>query len=155
MTRFEKFIQVIFLNEGVLSDNVNDKGGLTKYGISQKAYPKLNIRALTKQQAQDIYKRDYYDACKAELIKDELLALHVFDMAVNAGVSRAAKLLQEVAGVAQDGIIGNITLNKVNSGKYTDKYIVARICFYHSIGTGSNAGFFKGWINRTIINCKI
>ncbi|OQA94178.1 MAG: putative Peptidoglycan domain protein [Bacteroidetes bacterium ADurb.Bin217] len=155
MNRFDKFMQIILLNEGGLSDNVNDSGGLTKYGISQKAYPKLNIRALTIEQAKAIYKRDYYDIVKAELIKDELLALHVFDMAVNAGCSRAAKLLQKTVGAPQDGIISNITLGKANAGKFVDKYIVERIMYYHSIAGWKNEVFFKGWINRVIINCKI
>ena len=148
MTRFEKFIPIILANEGGLSDNVNDKGGLTKYGISQKAYPNLDIRNLTKSKAEDIYKSDYYDRCMCDLIEDELLALHLFDFAVNAGVVRAIKLLQTILIVKPDGIIGEKTIDAANSGNWANSFISARKKYYKHISTGRNIVFLKGWINR-------
>ena len=148
MTRFEKFIPIIFKNEGILSDSVNDSGGLTKYGISQKAYPNLDIRNLTKDEAQQTYKADYYDTCKIDSITNELLALHVFDMAVNAGVGRSIRMLQRVANVTQDGSIGNITLQTVNSKDLPQDFINARIAYYKTIATGRNIIFLNGWLNR-------
>lgn len=148
MTRFEKFIPIIFKNEGILSDNVNDKGGLTKYGISQTAYPNLDIKNLTKSDAELIYKRDYYDSCKIDKIDNELLALHVFDMAVNAGVSRSIKLLQKLMVISADGIIGRDTINTANAGDWANGFILARKNYYKQIATGRNIAFLKGWINR-------
>jgi len=148
MTRFEKFIPIIFRNEGVLSDNVNDKGGLTKYGISQKAYPKEDILNLTKERAEFLYKRDYYDVCKIDLIDNELLALHVFDMAVNAGNSRSIKLLQRLLVVSADGIIGKDTINTANAGNWANGFISSRRNYYKQIATGRNSIFLKGWLNR-------
>ena len=148
MKRFEKFIPIIFKNEGILSDNVNDSGGLTKYGISQKAYPNLDIRSLTKEKAQQIYKRDYYDAVKADLFENELLALHVFDMAVNAGVGRSIRMLQKVLVIEVDGIIGKNTINTANAGDWANAFISARINYYKQTATGRNLTFLKGWLNR-------
>ena len=148
MTRFEKFIPIILANEGGLSDNVNDKGGLTKYGISQKAYPDLDIRNLTKSKAEAIYKRDYYDRCMCDLIEDEMLALHLFDFAVNAGVSRAVKLLQTILGVYSDGIMGKQTVTAANTANCANAFISARKNYYKHISTGRNIVFLKGWINR-------
>jgi lysozyme family protein len=148
MTRFEKFIPIIFKNEGILSDNVNDAGGLTKYGISQRAYPNLDIRNLTKQQAEEIYKRDYYDVCKIDLIENELLALHVFDMAVNAGVGRSIRMLQRVILVDVDGVIGTQTINTANAANWAAAFIQARINYYKQIATGRNLGFLDGWLYR-------
>lgn len=148
MTRFEKFIPIIFKNEGLLSDDVNDSGGLTKYGISQRSYPNLDIRNLTKEHAQQIYKRDYYDAVKADLITNELLSLHVFDMAVNAGVGMSIKILQRVVGVKDDGIIGKMTLSMTNSGDFVNAFIDARFNYYRTIARGKNIGFLNGWIKR-------
>lgn len=148
MTRFDKFIEVIFRNEGILSDDVNDKGGLTKYGISQNAYPNLDIRSLTKEKAQEIYKHDYYDACKIDSIENELLALHLFDMAVNAGVGRSIRMLQRLILVNIDGVIGNNTINTVNAGNWSKAFIQARINYYKKIATGRNLVFLNGWLNR-------
>jgi lysozyme family protein len=150
MTRFEKFIPIIFKNEGILSDNVNDKGGLTKYGISQKAYPNLDIKNLTKKQAEAIYKKDYYDKCRIDDIKEELLALHVFDMAVNAGNSRAIKMLQRLLVISADGVIGNDTITHANSALFGAAFIQARNVYYKQIATGRNTVFLKGWLNRVI-----
>ena len=148
MTRFEKFIPIILKNEGVLSDDVNDKGGLTKYGISQRAYPNLDIRNLTKAQAEAIYKRDYFDKCKCDLIEEELLALHLFDFAVNAGVARAIKKLQSLMILYADGIIGKDTIEHANSAKWGNQFILLRKNYYKQIATGRNITFLKGWLNR-------
>ena len=96
MARSEKFIKKVLIAEGgdKITNDPNDSGGLTKYGISQKAFPNVDIRNLTEEKAIAIYKKLYCDPCKIDLIKDELLALHVFDFAVTSGVNRAIKTLQ-------------------------------------------------------------
>ena len=148
MKRFEKFIPIIFKNEGFLSNDKYDSGGLTKYGISQTSYPNLDIKNLTKEQAEQIYKKDYYDRIKADLIENELLALHLFDMAVNAGVGRAIRMLQRVVDAHIDGIIGSQTIKYANQNDYSDAFIKERLNFYHTIGVGKNARFLTGWVNR-------
>ena len=156
MTRSEKFIKKVLIAEGgdKITNDPSDSGGLTKYGISQKAFPNVDIRNLTEEKAIGIYKEIYCDPCKIDLIKDELLALHVFDFAVTSGVNRAIKTLQLIVGVPADGILGGQTLAAVNSGDWTKSYIAARIGFYTLIGVGKNAKFKKGWINR-VNNLKI
>jgi lysozyme family protein len=148
MTRFEKFIEIIFKNEGGLSNLANDKGGLTKYGISKTAYPNLDIKNLTNEQAKNIYHTDYYNRLKIDQIQNELLALHVFDFGVNAGLMRSTITLQNVAMVKADGLIGEKTLLEVNSKDYSQAFIKARIDYYNKIAVGKNAGFLHGWINR-------
>ena len=148
MTRFDKFIAIVFENEGFISNNPNDKGGLTKYGISKSAYPNVDIINLTEDDAKLIYKRDYYDRCKIDLITSELLAVQLFDFAVNAGVGRACRMLQSIIGTKQDGIIGSTSLSVINAGDYSLRYIQARIIYYKQIATGRNIVFLKGWLNR-------
>ena len=145
---FDKFIPIILKHEGGYVNDPKDSGGETKYGISKRAYPNVDIKNLTLDQAKEIYKRDYYDRMKLDRITNELLALHVFDFGVNAGVSRAIKHLQSVAGVHIDGIIGKDTIAAANSGDYSQAYINARLSYYRSIGVGKNAKFLKGWITR-------
>jgi len=151
MTRSEFFIKSIIIAEGgdKVTNDPNDSGGLTKFGISQKSFPKLDIRNLTEQQAIDIYKKRYCDPCNVELIHDELLAIHIFDFAVTSGVSKSVKTIQKIVGVKQDGVIGPNTLANINGNHdYAQEFIASRASYYKSIGFGKNSKFLKGWLNR-------
>lgn len=154
--RSGKFIRKILVLEGgsKITNDPSDSGGQTKYGISKKAFPNVNVINLTEQQAIDIYKNNFYNVCMIDSINDELLALHVFDFAVNAGIGRSVKTLQKIVGSAQDGVIGAKTLSMANSGNFSTEFIQARINFYKSIGVGKNAKFLKGWLNR-VSNLKV
>ena len=154
--RSGKFIRKILVLEGgsKITNDPSDSGGQTKYGISKKAFPNVNVINLTEQQAIDIYKNNFYNVCMIDSINDELLALHVFDFAVNASIGRSVKTLQKIVGSAQDGVIGAKTLSMVNSGNFSTEFIQARINFYKSIGVGKNAKFLKGWLNR-VSNLKV
>ncbi len=68
------------------TDDPDDPGGATKYGISQRAYPDLNIRNITEAEVRDIYKRDYWDRIRGDEIKSQIVAENIFDTAVNMGV---------------------------------------------------------------------
>lgn len=72
----------------------DDPGGLTKWGISQRAYPALDIRNLTQQEAEAIYYRDYWRPCGAQALEWPLSLIH-FDAAVNSGLSRAKRFLKQ------------------------------------------------------------
>lgn len=102
-------IDMLLENEGGYVCNKNDKGGETKYGISKKAYPSLDICNLTEEQAKDIYFKDYWYRCKCNYMPDAL-SVAVFDFAVNSGTKRAITYLQMALGVKADGIIGNQTI---------------------------------------------
>ena len=150
--RFNKLIPIILHNEGGLVDDPDDKGGLTKYGISQRAYPSIDIRNLTVEYASTLYYNDYYLPLRLELIQLDELALHIFDMAVNAGKKTAVILLQQVLKLIHtDGILGPITANLANhyGPEVIDKYKEARIEYYTRISAnGNNSKFLLGWIYR-------
>ena len=80
--------------EGGLSNDKYDSGGLTKYGISQASYPNLDIKNLTVEQAKAIYKKNYWDTCKLDEVKDKAVAIQIFDIAVNCGNGGAGKIVQ-------------------------------------------------------------
>ena len=102
METFDRCVRAVLLEEGGLSDHPQDPGGLTKYGISRRAYPDLDIRRLTMDDVIEIYRRDYWNpVCGTDLPAS--LALLVFDSAVNQGVGTAARLLQKAVGVTADG----------------------------------------------------
>ena len=92
--RFNKLIQFVFEHEGrVYEEVVGDPGGCTKYGISHQAYPKLDIKNLTEDQAKQIYWNDYWLPLKCDSYVTDKLALAVFDSAVNCGTGTVNKWL--------------------------------------------------------------
>ena len=91
---------------------VVDSGGETRWGISKRAYPNVDISALTRDEAVAIYHRDYWQPLRADEMPPAL-ALCVFQAGVNVGCNPAALALQRAAGVAQDGRIGPDTLKAV------------------------------------------
>jgi lysozyme family protein len=86
-----------------------DSGGETKFGISKKAYPNLDIKNLTLDQAKEIYNSEYWVKIKGGQLPWPL-CLFVFDSAINQGVDAAIKMLQKTVGVAQDGVLGRDTV---------------------------------------------
>ncbi len=149
MSNYDEAVYLILKHEGGYVNNPNDTGGETNFGISKRAYPDLNIAELSVETAQEIYKRDFWDKVKGDKLP-EGLDLMVFDFAVNAGVSRASKVLQKILGAKQDGIIGSKTLNLLKTqgdtlGLITEYYRL-RQAYYESIDSFQHFG--HGWTRR-------
>lgn len=122
MTSFETAFQETLKNEGGYSNHPNDKGGETYAGISRKnfqywtgwkiideqkratGFPAiLNTNALLIIQIKDFYKAEFWDKLKLDIVKSQEVASKLFDIAVNCGVSFAAKALQRTLNVANQG----------------------------------------------------
>ena len=111
---FDRAVQLILDLEAGYSNDPNDPGGETNFGISKRAFPHVDIKNLTREKAIDLYRRYYWDYVRG----DELpwpLALHVFDMAVNQGVQPAITTLQRAAGVQPDGQLGPVSMARVRA----------------------------------------
>ncbi len=105
--------------EGGYSNNPDDRGGETNFGITAGTYAKAkslglvvgkSVRDLTRYEAARIYHDLYWKACKADLMP-EPLDLLVFDAAVNHGVGGSGRLLQKSlnwlgADLKVDGAVG-------------------------------------------------
>lgn len=90
---FDQCVEIILSYEKGWVDHPEDPGGATNFGISQRSYPNLDIKNLTRDQAIAIYKKDYWDRARIESVPDRLKLL-VFDCAVNQGVGTAAKFYE-------------------------------------------------------------
>ena len=150
---FETVVHMVLEHEGGYVNHPSDPGGETKYGISKRAYPDVDIAELTKDDAADLYKRDYWDRIKG----DDLpvgVACVVMDYAVNSGISRASKALQSVCGIANgDGIIGPASLNAVwvtvkNDGEESVVNAVTKQRQEFIRGLSIYETFGKGWERR-------
>lgn len=131
--------------EGGLVDDPSDPGGLTNFGISQAAYPNLDIATLTRGEAEAIYRRDYWSPAACDKLPAGV-DLMVFDMAVNAGVAQSGRILQRCIGAEADGMIGKLTLQAVAD---TDARVLvtaigaAQRAFYESLPQWTEFG--AGW----------
>lgn len=113
-----------------------------------RAMSKEELRAISDADVRAIYKSRYWDAVRADELKPgvDLLA---FDMAVNKGVGRAAKLMQRGAGVPEDGALGPksmAAINALDAADFIAKVSEARRDFYKSLKTFPTFG--KGWLRR-------
>ena len=144
---FERAVEVILDLEGGYSDDPHDPGGRTKFGISQAAYPDMDIANLTGEQAITLYRRDYWDACKCSLLPWPW-QLYVFDGAVNQGVKTAIRIMQRVLGVKDDGVVGPVTLAAVERADKDRalRYMVARLMRYERLSGWDHYG--AGWAYR-------
>ena len=159
--KFNKAINVILANEGGYVNDPKDAGGESKYGISKKSYPKLDIKNLTIEGAKAIYYRDFWEGQKYKEFKSDQLATKVFDLAVNVGTSRAHRILQRALRavgntIKEDGIIGQITLLAVNSSNENELLAAIKseaAGYYRSIvaKNSSQAKFLSGWLNRAYL----
>jgi len=161
-SNFSSIADKIFQHEGGLSNHRLDRGGRTNFGVTQKTYDAYNkerkisghidVSKITKKQASEIYKNEYFDKVKgSQLPKD--VALVVTDYAVHSGPSRSIKSLQKVLGVPQDGIIGQKTLNalkKTSPLEVASKVNEERRAYLKRIikKDPTQKAFEKGWNNR-------
>lgn len=145
MTAFDKAFEILIGHEGGYSLDPHDRGGETKYGISKRAYPHIDIANLTLAQAKAIYRNDYWDKAKCSSLPPDL-ALLVFDAAVNNGVGAAIRWLQRAAGVVADGIIGPQTIAASFSSGVAARFHAMRVDAMTKMPTWPNHG--RGWAKR-------
>ena len=148
MSDFQKAFGQLIGAEGGYVNDPRDPGGETKFGVTKRDFPDLDIKNLTVEQAQGIYLTKYWAPARCDDLPWPLSAL-VFDAAVNQGVDAAAKLLQKTVGVAQDGAIGNNTLAAIRRMAHDELcalYLADRALRY--TGTRNFDVYGRGWFKR-------
>ncbi len=124
---WRKAIAFVLEREGGYSFLKEDPGGETNFGISKRAYPNVDIKALTIDQAKEIYKRDYWNKLNCDG-KAYPLDIIMFDTGVNCGVSKAVKF-EAMASDWQD-------------------YLFLRLEHYANLTSAKH--FLRGWTRRVI-----
>jgi lysozyme family protein len=148
-TAFAKLIG----NEGGYTWNAKDPGGETKFGISKRSYPNVDIKALTLDGAKAIYRRDFWDVL-GDI--DDNLKFQVFDFAVNSGVQTAIRKLQKAIGVADDGHWGPVSAAKLAALPARPvilMFLAERLDFMRKLTTWSTFG--SGWAGRIANDLRI
>ena len=171
---FEKAVNQIILIEGGYVNNQKDKGGATKYGITEKVARQngyiYEMRNLTEVKAKEIYKKEYWDKIGVNCESFNISFL-LFDFAVNSGVKTAVKHLQNALNVSLKGVFEPLIIDGVAGKKtqlamnfidappfYTEELqlllINERLKFYTSLSKTQFTEFGRGWINRIIKNVE-
>ncbi|WP_294962283.1 glycoside hydrolase family 108 protein [Sulfurimonas sp.] len=166
MDLFDRAFENTIGHEGGYVDDSTDNGGETKFGISKRSYPELDIKNLSQSTAKSIYYKDYWDTKQANLSRlPDSIAIEVFDTGVNMGRARALKMLQEALNLLNrnesrfddlevDGWIGNATIKAIEKTKESELLkvlnglqFVKYLTFVQN--NQSQERFFAGWIKRT------
>ena len=155
MKNFEEIIEQVLEHEGGYVNDPKDLGGETKYGITKRFYPDVDIKNLTVEQAKEIYKKDYWDRNRVESLPQELWHIF-FDMCVNMGRRTAVKVLQRAANnkgrnIDVDGGLGPMTI-KALKGVELDRVRAFRVKYYVDLITArpEQEKFYLGWFRRAI-----
>ncbi|AZQ10143.1 glycoside hydrolase family 108 protein [Shewanella khirikhana] len=143
----------LLANGGYVNDP-KDPGGETKFGISKRAFPALDIAALSIDDAVRIYHRSYWNAAHCQEWSAPL-ALYMLDAAVQHGAVTAIRLLQEIIGSKPDGKVGPLTRNAVQGMDVEylcARYGLRRARLYARIirNDVSQVRFIEGWHNRLV-----
>jgi lysozyme family protein len=174
---FETFFPHVIKVEGVMFTVTQyDRGGATKFGVTYSTFKmwcdskvieiapcdkdgngritKNDLRLTVLQDVKPIYKHCYWDAVKADSIKNQAVAELYVDFIINSGAgykNQNIKAIQKLVGVKVDGKIGTKTLKAINDFPPKKLYNLLykyRINYYYSIAHGTQRTFLRGWLNR-------
>lgn len=153
---FDLAMRLLLRHEGGFVNHPKDPGGMTNLGVTKavweahtgKPATEADMRALTPQAVQPIYKARYWDAVRGDDLPHGL-DYCLFDCAVNSGPGRAVKLLQYVLHLKVDGVIGKNTMAAIMAAdpvELIEDYSQRRLDFLKSLPTWETFG--KGWGKR-------
>lgn len=153
---FEAAFAGVIGNEGGYSNNPDDPGGETMWGITV-AVARANgytgeMQLMPKETASAIYQRRYWVPAGCDRLPDGV-DFQVFDAAVNSGVINAVKWLQQAVGSPADGVFGPNTqaaAHAIDPKTTILRFNAYRLKFYTSIQSWQSFG--KGWANRIAAN---
>ena len=166
MDNFSEAFKITIGHEGAYVNDPKDNGGETKYGISKKSFPRIDIKSLSLADAKSIYYKKYWSTRRGKLaLLPKLIGIELFDTGVNMGIHTARKMLQEALNLLNrnetrfddlevDGWLGNATFKAIE--KVSEKQLLKvlnglQFTRYLKIvkKNHSQERFFAGWIKRT------
>lgn len=141
--------------EGGHSNDPDDPGGETRWGISKKSYPQLDIENLSAVQAREIYHQDFWIPLRLDDVGSQRKANAIFDVAVNLGKYAAVRMVQKLCKVPVDGLVGIQTIQAINDyleWGFIIKLAKARADYYVALCQKNPTllKFLSGWLRRTI-----
>lgn len=153
---WDECFAMVIKSEGGFVNHPKDPGGMTNLGVTRSAWQaylnrdvtEAEMRALTKDDVKPFYKSLYWDRIKGDSLPAGV-DYAAYDLAVNSGPHRAAKYMQEIAGVTSDGMIGPKSLEAIqscNATEVADAICDMRMDFLKGLSTFDTFG--NGWTDR-------
>ena len=150
-------VERVLADEGGYSSNPADPGGATKFGISARSNPGVDIAALTRDAAIEIYWREWWQRFGFAQLP-AAVASKTFDLAVNVGASNAIECLRRAlracgSPVTEPGSLGLVT---IVASRCADPHALMAALrseaagHYRLVAANQKRGadFLKGWLNR-------
>lgn len=158
MSDFGPAFSFMLPHEGGYVNDPDDPGGETKFGISKRTYPNLDIANLTQEDAAQIYQRDFWNSQPYQMVISQNVANKIFDLAVDMGFHRAHEITQRSCSelghlTTADGKMGPLTVAAINAcdpQQLLDAIRGNARTFYFTLATEkpTNAKFLEGWLRR-------
>jgi len=153
---WEQCFALVLKHEGGFVNHPKDPGGMTNLGVTRTNWElfldhdvtEADMRALTPEMVKPFYKKNYWDRIRGDELPSGV-DYAAYDLAVNSGTGRAAKYLQQIAGVTADGVIGPRSMEaiqKCDAEDVVDEICNMRMTFLKNLGTFDTFG--KGWTTR-------
>ena len=156
------------LQSGGLVNDPDDKGGITKWGISYRFYKSIFLKSsensiinLTQDEAINIYWDYFYSNHHYDKINNFELSRKLFLTCVNMGKNRPNRWIQQICNelgskLTVDGILGNLSIEEINKwtdvniNKIKELFIEKQIAEYNRIvsADATQKKFLKGWTSR-------
>ena len=137
--RFKKSLEFTLKWEGGYSNDKDDPGRETNFGISKRYHPNIDVKNLTKEQAAAIYYSDYWLKSGA-ILTQWPACLAIFDTAVNLGVPRVLSFIADYQMDEEENSFG------------LARYVLARRQAHYERRVKvlpRMKKYLKGWMNRT------
>lgn len=142
--------------EGKYSDDPNDPGGATMWGITERVARAHGytgaMQNLPRDTAKEIYLSYYWSACGCDQMPAKLADM-VFKQSVNEGVPKVKRMLQQALGVTVDGNIGPQTIHAANVYNPADELVALFLaeCLLDYTYDAGFSEYGKGWFKRVIL----
>ena len=147
---FEKAMITTFRTEGECSNDPDDSGGYTCYGISQKNNPEIDVSKITRADAEDIAYRKYYTQYNINKLPDNSRG-NVFMLGWAGGPSTGIRKFCKFLGISERNTVDDSVVNAAAnySGDIHNDFLDAQQQFYIDVAKrNNNQKFLKGWMNR-------
>ena len=156
MANFAEAINYVLENEGGYSNDPNDPGGATNFGIEQRDWPQVNIATITRDQAISWYLPNYWNKAPYDNINSQQIATKLFDTHVNCGMKSAFMMAQKALGFSEPNIDGNLgpmtlaAINQANTQHFLDELVTVLTLHYKLLEQQNPklVVFDRGWMAR-------
>lgn len=167
----DEVVSIVIENEGGYVNSPRDPGGETKYGITKRWWPEVNIRELTKEEAMKLYHKRY-DGHVVSRVNHAGFQLYLFD-ALITGQKEFVEQLQVFLNSYEadvnkwldcDGVIGPATVARINEMSRSISHLfieysmnnaeacairaMSRIVSYNKKKGVRSTSYVRGFINR-------